>query len=317
MRNVAVVFPGQGSQSVGMLNDIAAHYPEVKQTFAVASSVLAYDLWQLVEQGPASQLDQTIYTQPALLTASYAIWQIIMARTELAPQWLAGHSLGEYTALVCSEALSFPNAVKLVAVRGQYMQAAVAQGVGAMGAIIGLPDETILELCAANRFQNEVLSPANFNSIGQTVIAGHKNAVERTLQAAKAAGAKLTILLPVSVPSHCLLMQPAAEALAQQLQGITFQTPKIPVLNNYAVTFYQSADEIAHGLIQQLISPVRWVETIQKLVQEGAHTVIECGPGKTLTGLNKRIHKSLQLLTTTDSNAITEVIKVGHEESKC
>ncbi len=315
MANIAVVFPGQGSQSVGMLNDLAPHYPEIKQTFNIASSVLGYDLWQLIAQGPADQLNQTVYTQPALLTASYAIWQILLARTQLAPTWLAGHSLGEYTALVCSEALSFPVAVKLVAARGQYMQEAVAQDIGAMGAIIGLPDDVIVEICAVNCFAGEVLSPANFNSIGQTVIAGHKVAVQRALQAAKVAGAKLTILLPISVPSHCSLMAPAALALAKQLQDIAFQTPKIPVLNNHAVTVYQSADAIVRGLTQQLVSPVRWVETIEKLTQEGVDTVIECGPGKILTGLNKRINQSLCLLTTTNSDAIGEVIKRNEESN--
>jgi len=298
--HLAIVFPGQGSQSVGMLADISRQFPEVKNTFAEASDVLAYDLWKLVEQGPAEKLDQTIHTQPALLTASYAIWRILQSTNSSLPAMLAGHSLGEYTALLCAKALTFPDAVKLVAARGQYMQEAVQQGVGAMAALIGLDENTVTDICQQAREANEILSPANFNSIGQIVIAGDKDAVQRAIILAKAKGAKIAMLIPVSVPSHCELMQPAALRLQQLLADISIKLPQIPVINNVDVKPYDSIESICNGLVRQLYCPVQWVRTIQYFIQSGVTQIIECGPGKVLTGLNKRIDKNLQLMTTTD-----------------
>jgi [acyl-carrier-protein] S-malonyltransferase len=295
-----IVFPGQGSQSVGMLKDISLQYREVKQTFDEASEVLGYDLWRLVQEGPAENLDKTMYTQPALLAASYAVWRIIQSHYPLHPLLLAGHSLGEYTALVCAQALTFVDALRLVAARGRFMQEAVQPDIGAMAAIIGLDEATVVEICQHAISPGEVLSPANFNSIGQIVIAGHKTAVLRAMTLAKEKGAKLTVLIPVSVPSHCQLMQPAAERLSQLLATVKFGLLQIPVINNVDVQRYQQGDSIRDGLIRQLSMPVRWVETIQVFAEAGVTHIIECGPGKILTGLNKRINKNLHLMTTSD-----------------
>jgi [acyl-carrier-protein] S-malonyltransferase len=293
----AYVFPGQGSQSVGMLAEMALQYPEVQQTFALASAVLNYDLWQLVSHGPAEALNQTDKTQPALLAASYAIWQIAKRINAPQPSILAGHSLGEYTALVCAESLRFEDGIKLVAARGEFMQQAVAAGVGAMAAIIGLDDAAVAAICIEVSREQDMVSPANFNSVGQVVVAGHKAAVDRAIVIAKEKGAAMAVLIPVSVPSHCELMRPAAQQLAVLLETINFAVPQVPVLNNVDVTLYQSADDIRAGLTKQLYKPVRWVETIQAFVELGVTHVFECGPGKVLSGLNKRINKSLQLIT--------------------
>lgn len=301
MKQVAVVFPGQGSQSVAMLKDIAARFSSVEETFAEASSVLGYDLWQLTQNGPSEKLDQTIHTQPALLAAGVAIYRILLTRDKNVPAFLAGHSLGEYTALVCAQALAFTDAIKLVAARGQYMQEAVPNGIGgSMAAIIGLDDSTVKEICATSSTVTDKVSAANFNSVGQVVIAGHVSAVERAMASAKQQGAKMAIMLPVSVPSHCALMQPAANRLALLLETIPLQVPTIPVINNVDVLKYQTTAGIIDGLTRQLYQPVRWVETIQYFIKEGVNTIIECGPGKILTGLNKRIDKNLELITTAD-----------------
>lgn len=311
------VFPGQGSQTVGMLADIAAQFGEVKQTFAQASAILGYDLWQLVQNGPPAELDKTFHTQPALLVASYSIWQIIQARRPLKPAVLAGHSLGEYTALVCANSLSFADAVKLVSARSHYMQDAVAPGSGAMAAIIGLDEATLLAICKeAVLSSEEVLSIANYNSIGQIVIAGHKAPVERAIRIAKEKGAKLAVILPVSVPSHCSLMKPAAEHLAIVLKTTAFQTPEIPILNNADVNYYTSPESIRDGLIRQLYLPVRWVETVEKIVGSGIKDIVECGPGKVLTGLNKRIDKELQLQTTCDLSSLNAFLSENGEKQK-
>ena len=298
---LGIIFPGQGSQTVGMLADISAQFGEVKQTFDEASEALGYNLWTLVQQGPAEELDKTMHTQPALLAASYALWRILQSRKPVEPAMLAGHSLGEYTALVCANSLQFNDAIKLVAARGQYMQDAVSPGTGAMAAIIGLDEAAINAICKeAVTSADEILSPANFNSIGQIVIAGHKAPVERAIVLAKEKGAKLAVLIPVSVPSHCHLMQPAARRLAQLVDTITIQTPEFLILNNVDVASYTSADTIRDGLVRQLYRPVRWVEIIQRFIQAGITQIIECGPGKILTGLNKRIDKNLQLMTISD-----------------
>lgn len=316
LSSLAYVFPGQGSQFVGMLADLAPHYQEVTQTFDEASSVLGYDLWALVEKGPADQLDQTIYTQPALLTASYAIWRILDSRLPAKPSILAGHSLGEYTALVCAKALQFQEAVTLVAARGQFMQEAVSHGVGGMAAVIGLDESTIRTICQeAKQSPEEVITPANYNSIGQVVIAGHLTAVQRAMGLAKSAGAKLVAQLPVSVPSHCALMLPAAERLKPLLSALSINTPTIPVISNAEVEVYQTADAIREGLVKQLYSPVRWVETIQTCVKNGVTQIIECGPGKVLTGLNKRIDKSLQLQSVSDAASVAAFLHPENERS--
>lgn len=313
---LAIVFPGQGSQSVGMLAEVAAHFPEVQQTFDLASGVLGYDLWQLTQQGPAARLDETAHTQPALLAASYAIWRILQSRIALYPAMLAGHSLGEYTALVCAQALTFEEAIKLVAARGQYMQEAVAAGEGAMAAIIGLENTAVDSLCKqAIHSPDEILAPANFNSLGQVVIAGHKTAVERAMVLAKQQGAKLTVAIPVSVPSHCKLMEPAAKQLESLLATIPLHVPQVPVINNVDVLPYHTIASIREGLVRQLYMPVRWVEIIQYFIQQGLAPIVECGPGKVLTGLNKRIDKQLQLTTTADMTSLTCLLKSENERS--
>ena len=314
--SLGFVFPGQGSQSVGMLAEIAKQYSEVKHTFAEASDVLHYDLWQLVQNGSTEELDKTVHTQPALLTASFAIWRILMTRMQTRPALLAGHSLGEYTALVCANSLAFTEAVKLVQARGQFMQEAVAEGIGAMAALIGLDEKTVAVICKqAVQTPEEILSPANFNSIGQIVVAGHKAAVERAIVLAKEQGSKLAVLIPVSVPSHCKLMEPAAVRLAALLNETEIKLPETPVINNVDVAPYTSVNAIRDGLTQQLYMPVRWVETIQYFAKAGVTQLIECGPGKILTGLNKRIDKNLQSLTLSDVDGIETLLKLESERS--
>lgn len=304
INRVGFVFPGQGSQTLGMLADIANDYPEVKTTFAEASHVLNYDLWQLVQMGPADVLDRTVHTQPALLAASYAIWRILQAKSPIKPTLLAGHSLGEYSALVCAEALSFSDGIKLVAARGAYMQEAVPLGEGALAAIIGLEDEVVRELCKAAAFNTEVLTAANYNSIGQVVIAGSKLAVERAIILAKEQGARLAKSLPVSVPSHCELMKPAAVKLAAMLETLEVKKPIYPVLNNVDVEVYQTPEMIRDGLVRQLYYPVRWVEIIKKFEASDIKTIIECGPGKVLSGLIKRITPEIELAQTADIKSL-------------
>lgn len=307
MNKIGIVFPGQGSQSIGMLSDIAKEFSEVEKIYAEASQVLGYDLWQLVQQGPSEELDKTIHTQPALLAASWAIWQIIKNNAPtIKPVLLAGHSLGEYTALVCAEALSFKEAIRLVAARGQYMQEAVPVGEGGIAAIVGLDDAVVQKICEQSVISNDVLTPANFNSPGQVVIAGTKLAVERAIVLAKEKGARLAKLLPVSVPSHCALMKPAADRLSQLLATLSIQAPSLPILNNVDVVVYQQGDDIRSGLVRQLYSPVRWVETIQKFAVE---QIIECGPGKVLSGLIKRISPDVSLFHTADLNSLQHLLK--------
>lgn len=312
----AIVFPGQGSQSVGMLADAAAKFPEISAAFSSASEVLGYDLQKLAFDGPAEKLNQTRYTQPALLAASYAVWQIICNRTTQRPSMLAGHSLGEYTALVCAGALNYTDAVKLVAARGQFMQEAVAEGAGAMAAIIGLDEDTVVDLCNAVREINEVLSAANFNSVGQVVIAGHASAVQRAMLAAKEKGAKMAVQIPVSVPSHCELMMPAAERLGELLLKVEIHQTQHPVLNNVDVAEYTTPASIRDGLTRQLFRPVRWVEMIQKMTASQITSIIECGPGKVLTGLNKRIDKTLHLQSIGDLAGIESFLNELNERNK-
>ncbi len=305
--SLAFVFPGQGSQSVGMLAELAAAYPVVRDTFAEASAALGYDLWQLTQNGPADELNQTHITQPAMLAAGVASWRVWQQQNGAVPAVMAGHSLGEYSALVCAGALAFTDGVALVAERGRYMQEAVPPGTGAMAAILGLEDAQVVEACNSAA-QGQVVSAVNFNSPGQVVIAGHAAAVERAMEAAKAMGAKRALPLPVSVPSHCALMQPAAERLAQRLVGINLQVAPIPVINNVDVAVAADADAMRQALARQLYSPVRWVETVQKMAADGVDTLVECGPGKVLVGLNKRIVKEMKTHAIVDTASLDEAL---------
>ncbi|MDZ7735968.1 MAG: ACP S-malonyltransferase [Gammaproteobacteria bacterium] len=297
--SLAFVFPGQGSQSIGMLAELQPLNTIVHKTFAEASEILGYDLWQLVQNGPEEQLNDTRRTQPAMLVAGIAVWRLWKARGGPAPQYLAGHSLGEYSALVAADAIRFADAVRLVEQRGEYMQAAVAPGAGAMAAILGLDDEQVIEVCAGAAGREHV-SAANFNAPGQVVIAGDSAAVDRAIEAAKSTGAKRAIPLPVSVPSHCELMRPAAERLAEQLESITIDSPAIPVIHNADVSTHELAGDIRRALTEQLFRPVRWVETIKILKDKGVQHVVECGPGKVLAGLNKRIDREMEALPVHD-----------------
>lgn len=292
MTQFAFVFPGQGSQAVGMLSDLAAEFPVIEETFREASSALGYDVWALTQNGPAEELNKTWQTQPALLTASVALWRVWQQQGGKTPALMAGHSLGEYSALVCAGVLDFADAVRLVELRGKFMQEAVPEGTGAMAAIIGLDDDSIAKACE-EAAQGQVVSPVNFNSPGQVVIAGHKDAVERAGAACKAAGAKRALPLPVSVPSHCALMKPAAEKLAAELQKITFNAPQIPVVNNVDVKCETAPEAIRDALVRQLYSPVQWTKSVEFIASQGVTQLYEVGPGKVLTGLTKRIVDTL------------------------
>jgi [acyl-carrier-protein] S-malonyltransferase len=304
---LAFVFPGQGSQSTGMLDTLASEFAEVEATFRVASEVLGYDLWDIVQNGPAEKLNSTDITQPAMLAAGVAVWRVWQAKGGAQPTLLAGHSLGEYTALVCGDSLAFEDAIKLVAERGRLMQEAVPAGTGAMAALLGLDDDTVRAVCA-EAAAGEVVEAVNFNSPGQVVVAGHKAAVERAVDLAKAKGAKRALLLPVSVPSHCALMQPAAEKLATLLEDVAIQAPQIPVINNVDVAMPTDAAAIRSALVRQLHNPVRWVETIQKMAAEGVDRLIECGPGKVLMGLNKRIERNMGAQAVFDSESLAAAL---------
>ena len=304
MENVAFVFPGQGSQALGMLAELAGAQPIVGQTFAEAGEVLGYDLWALVQDGPVETLNETDKTQPALLAASVAIWRAYVASGKAMPAMLAGHSLGEYSALVCAGVIDFKDAIKLVELRGQLMQQAVPAGTGAMYAIIGLDNDGIANACI-EAAQGEVVSPVNFNSPGQVVIAGQKEAVERAAAACKTAGAKMAVALPVSVPSHCALMKPAADKLAIALNDVQFNAPSITVINNVDVASPTAVADIKDALVRQLYCPVRWSETVELMAEKGITQLVECGPGKVLTGLAKRINKSLSAQAVNDVASLT------------
>ncbi|MFV0449669.1 MAG: ACP S-malonyltransferase [Vibrio sp.] len=299
MSKFAIVFPGQGSQAIGMLADLAQQYDVVNQTFAEASEALGYDLWALVQNGPVEDLNQTFRTQPALLAASVAIWRVWQELGLEQPAVLAGHSLGEYSALVCAGVIDFKQAISLVEFRGKAMQEAVPAGTGAMYAIIGLDDEAIAKACE-EAAQGDVVSPVNFNSPGQVVIAGQKDAVERAGALCKEAGAKRALPLPVSVPSHCALMKPAAERLAEALAEIKFNAPQVPVINNVDVIAETDPAKIKDALVRQLYSPVRWTEGVEKMSEQGIEKLLEMGPGKVLTGLTKRIVKTLDAAAVND-----------------
>jgi [acyl-carrier-protein] S-malonyltransferase len=306
---LAFVFPGQGSQSIGMLAALGAAEPVVRETFAEASEVLGYDLWQLVQSGPEAELGATERTQPAMLAAGVATWRVWLRHGGPRPVAMAGHSLGEYSALVCSEALDFREALDLVRHRGQLMQQAVPLGEGAMAAILGL-DDAELELACREAAQGQVVEPVNFNAPGQTVIAGNATAVARAMEAARARGAKRAVLLPVSVPSHSSLMRDAAGRLAERLARVPLRMPNVADVYTVDVRTHASPDGIRQSLTEQLFKPVRWADTVRAMLARGATTLVECGPGKVLTSLNKRIERrpDLQLLALEDPSSIAAAL---------
>lgn len=308
MTQYALVFPGQGSQSRGMMNSYA-DFPAVRETFTEASDVLKQDLWQLVAEGSDADLNATINTQPVMLTAGVAVYRAWQSLNAPLPKLMAGHSLGEYTALVASGALRFADALPLVHYRAECMQQAVPEGVGGIAAILGLDDEVVRAVCK-EAAQNEVLEAVNYNSPGQIVIAGNRSAVERGMELAKARGAKRAIMLPMSVPSHCSLLKGAAEKLRVYLNSVSLQVPAIPVVHNADVQSYSDAASIKDALVRQLFSPVRWVETVQYFGKQGVTHNVECAPGKVLAGLNKRIDTNQQALTLSDSAALQSTLAV-------
>ncbi len=299
MNNLAFIFPGQGSQSVGMIAELYENHQSIRNTVEEASTALSMDLGQLILEGPVEDLNRTENTQPALLATSVAIYRHWLEETQITPAILAGHSLGEYTALVCAGVLPFADALKLVKQRGEFMMQAVPAGTGAMAAIIGLDNELVEQSCR-EAAEEQVVSAVNYNSPGQLVIAGHKEAVDRAIEGCKAAGAKRALPLPVSGPFHCALMKPAANKLAEVMSTITFSEPSIPVINNVDVMIETSSDKITDALIRQLYNPVRWIETVQSLQEQGISTILECGPGKVLAGLCKRIDRSITALVSCD-----------------
>jgi [acyl-carrier-protein] S-malonyltransferase len=292
--NIVVVFPGQGSQSIGMLADYAAEWPQIEETFKQASDILGYDCWDIVCNGPAEKINATEITQPLMLAADIAVMRVMAQQCMLMPIVFAGHSLGEYAALVAAEALDFEDAIKLVAKRGQLMQAAVPEGEGAMAAIIGLNDEAIINIC--EQVTAETGSPVeavNFNSPGQVVIAGATEAVNKAMELLKEEGAKRALPLPVSVPSHSSLMKPAADELAEYLKQVSINKPKVQVIHNVDAKSHDDPDEIRDALVKQLYNPVQWTHTVQ-IITDGADAVVECGPGKVLGGLTRRINKEVK-----------------------
>ena len=310
----AFVFPGQGSQSVGMMADWGSYQTLVKDVYAQASQVLGYDLWNLVSEGPVERLNSTVITQPAMLCAGVACWQILQ-QADVNPQVevMAGHSLGEYTALVCAGSLDLDSAVKLVARRASLMQSAVAVGEGSMAVIIGLRDDDVISACS--KVQSGIVEAVNFNAPGQVVIAGQKFAVEAAMEAAKALGAKRALTLPVSVPSHCALMEVAANELFEVLQSTNFTMPKIPVVHNQNAGIAESEDEIRQLLKKQLYQPVKWADSVRVMQSRGVGRLIECGPGKVLSGLTRRIDKSLQAQPVFDLASLEQTIDMIKEDT--
>ncbi len=308
-QSLALVFPGQGSQQLGMLGDLAAEHSIIQETFAEASEALGFDLWSMVQQGPEADLNSTENTQPALLASSVALWRLWQQQGGETPATVAGHSLGEYSALVCAGAIDFADGVKLVQLRGQLMQAAVPAGSGAMAAILGLADADVVAACEAAA-QGEVVSAVNFNCPGQVVIAGQKEAVARGVEACKEAGAKRAVELPVSVPSHCALMQPAAEKLGEALVNIDVRMPTISMIHNVNAAAAADVDELRDLLVRQLYSPVRWTESVQAMQATGVETLIECGPGKVLSGLNKKVDRALNVANIGDATGLVKALEL-------
>ena len=306
---LAIVFPGQGSQSVGMMKGFAGE-PVVERTFREAGALAGVDYWAMVNDGPPEALNQTVNTQPLMLVAGVACWRAWRAKGGPTPAWLAGHSLGEYSALVASGAMRFEDALPLVRLRAQSMQDAVPEGTGGIAAILGL-DESALQAVCAEAAQGEVLEPANLNSPGQVVIAGHRAAVERGMALAKQKGAKLAKMLPMSAPSHCSLMKPAAQILRERLAAIDIRKPAIPVIHNRFVESFDDPARIRDALVEQLYNPVRWIETVQLLGRKGVKRVVECGPGKVLTGLGKRIVPDIEYIAITDAASLAAASAQG------
>jgi [acyl-carrier-protein] S-malonyltransferase len=307
---LAIVFPGQGSQSVGMMQgfiDGSVVGERIERTFREASALVGVDYWKMVTEGPPEALNQTVNTQPLMLVAGVACWRAWREKGGPMPAWFAGHSLGEYSALVAAEAMRFEDALPLVRTRAQAMQEAVPEGTGGIAAIIGLDDAKLAEVCA-EAAEGEVLEPANLNSPGQVVIAGHRAAVERGMAAAKARGARRAVMLPMSAPSHCSLMRPAAERLRERLEAIEISAPRVPVIHNRSVQPESDAATIRRMLVEQLDHPVRWVETVQFLAAQGVRRIVECAPGKVLTGLNKRIAGDVECLAVQDSATLIAAI---------
>jgi [acyl-carrier-protein] S-malonyltransferase len=304
---VAFVFPGQGSQTVGMLTDVAQHFDWVETLFAEASQVLDYDLWQIIREGPLERLNSTVYTQPAMLVADMVMWRVWQQAKGVTPVVLAGHSLGEYAAFVAAESMVFSDAVQLVSKRAQYMQETVAEGEGAMAAILALSEEQVSTICDEASGSDLIVQPVNFNAPLQIVIAGHTQAVDRALELAKQQGAKRAVKLPVSIPAHSTLMKPAADKLWVDLEKMVVHKPKIPVINHVDVEIYEKPNKIKDALKRQLFSPVRWIEVIEKIVAMSVWHIVECGPGKVLTGLNRRIHPDLQLYTLNSVDSLQQI----------
>ena len=297
MSKLAFVFPGQGSQKIGMLADLAEAYGEIVETFSEASEVLGYDMWKMVQEGTQDEINLTERTQPILLTCSFAIWRVWLVKNGLIPSLMAGHSLGEWSALVCSDTVKFSDALRIVQARGQYMQKAVPVGEGAMAAIIGLDDQDIIDACQ-NSSEKGVVDAVNFNAPGQVVIAGSSSAVDRAIELCKQAGAKRALPLPVSAPFHTSLMQPAAEQLTELVNSVTFNVPTVPVVHNVHAKTESQTDKIKALMLEQIYKPVKWVDCVKALKSDAISTIVECGPGKVLSGLNKRIDPDILSLTT-------------------
>ena len=304
--DLAFVFPGQGSQSLGMLADLAERHAVVQKTFIEASSAMGEDLWALASEGPETLLNRTDHTQPLMLTAGVAVWRAWREGGGALPALMAGHSLGEYTALVAAGALDFPVAVELVRDRGRYMQDAVPEGEGAMAAVLGLDESTLAELC--EQAGDGVVEPVNYNAPGQIVIAGHRAAVDRTLEAAREAGAKRAVMLPMSVPAHCSLMAPAAERLAGRLADVLVHAPAIPVVHNVDLSLGTAPEAIRERLVEQVRSPVRWTGCIETLAGQGIEQVVECGPGRVLAGLNRRIDRRMGIQAIHDPDSLAKAL---------
>lgn len=311
-QSLALVFPGQGSQHLGMLRELAERYSVVRTTFEEAADALGYDLWHVVQEGPAEALNATACTQPALLTSSVAVWRVWQELEGPRPIAMAGHSLGEYSAMVCAGALSFAEGVRLVKLRGEAMQEAVPAGQGAMAAVLGLDDSAVENACR-DAAQGEVVAAVNYNAPGQVVVAGQATAVERAITLCQEAGAKRAMPLPVSVPSHCALMKPAAERLAEAMAALEFKAPRYTVIQNVDAQAHADVDTLRTRLIEQLYRPVRWTACIEAMVAQGAQVFIECGPGKVLTGLNKRIARGTKGLAVNDPDSLSAALELAHE----
>ena len=315
IENLGFVFPGQGSQSVGMVQSLADEFAVIRQRFESASDATGVNLWDLVSNGPEELLNQTSNTQPALLAASVSMWDVWQSCGGPQPACVAGHSFGEYYALVCAGALEFETAASLVHARGTYMQAAVPAGEGAMAAILGLELDQLQDICDAIGVDGAVCTPANLNAPGQIVIAGHATAVDKACEQAKAAGAKRAMTLAVSAPIHCELMAPAAAQLESRLNEVAIAAPEIPVIHNVDVAEHADADSIRQALVAQVTSPVRWIETIESFTARGITQLVECGPGKVLSGLVKRIDRNIKSHNLSDGDSIRAAIEALGENS--